>query len=432
MPSLGAPSTPSLRWPNRRSVPESHGALLGSPANRACLSDSTVVRTVRPTDVGGIVESVVQHRLALALEAARLGTWTWDMASGTTVWDFRLEELHGLAPGGFGGTFEDWLASLFPEDRAECLARVERALANPGPYTLLHRTTWPDGSIHHIECRGMVLVDADGTPTGTTGVAIDVTERERHQAAAFEALAHEREVVGVLQRALLPTYTPTDLNVSVARRYLPAEGEHTVGGDWYAILPVDGKLGLGIGDVAGHGLEAVADMAAARFSLRALALHDPSQPERVLERLNECLAVFEPDIMVTALYGILDVESLTWTFANAGHSPALVRHPDGTATFLHQRSDPPLGVRSTYRKHCEQLAPGTTLVLYTDGLFERRAEVIDAGLDRLRAACADGPDDPEALCDHLLETMLGQRPLADDVALLAVKLLEPPRDNPTS
>lgn len=376
-----------------------------------------------------ILEPLLEHRLALAMEAARLGTWTWDMASGTTTWDTRLEELHGLPPGGFGGTFEDWLSSLFPEDRAECLARVEKALAEPGPYVLLHRTTWPDGSIHHIECRGVVLVDADGNPTGTTGVAIDVTARERSQADAFEALAHQREVVGVLQEALLPTYTPTDLNVQVARRYLPATGENTVGGDWYAIVPFDGKLGLAIGDVAGHGLEAVADMAAARFSLRALALHDPSQPERVLARLNECLSVFEPDLMVTALYGVLDLNSNMWVFANAGHSPALVRHPDGTAQFIDRPSDPPLGARATYRQRCEQLRPGTTLVLYTDGLFERRSESIDAGLDRLRVACADAPSDPEELCDYLLETMLGSSPLRDDVALLAVRILDPPNQS---
>jgi PAS domain S-box-containing protein len=368
------------------------------------------------------MERLLEQRLALALEAARLGTWTWDMASGTTKWDERLEELHGLPPGGFGGTFEDWLGSLYPEDRAQCLARVEKALAEPGPYILLHRTTWPDGSIHHIECRGMVLVDDRGQAIGTTGVAADVTERERDQAVAFEALAHEREVVEVLQQALLPSYTPTQFDVQIARRYVPAAGANTVGGDWYAIVPVDDKLGLAVGDVAGHGLEAVADMAAARFSLRALALHDPLEPQRVLERLNESLTVFAPDIMVTALYGILDPQSKTWIFASAGHPPALVRNSDGTAFFVDHRSDPPLGIPCKYDKFCEQLAPETTLVLYTDGLIERKGEPIDVGLDRLRSACADAPDAPEALCDHLLEVMLGSQPLRDDVALLAVKL----------
>src|SRR3954471_16397202 len=140
------------------------------------------------------------------------------MALGTTTWDARLEELHGLAPGQFGGTFEDWLEALYPEDRAECLARVDAALGNPGPYVLHHRTVWPDGSVHHIECRGMVLVDEDGTPTGTTGVAIDVTERERRRAAMADALVDQRELVQTLQRALLPAVIPRVPGVTVTTR----------------------------------------------------------------------------------------------------------------------------------------------------------------------------------------------------------------------
>ena len=257
--------------------------------------------------MGTGVTSLSDYRLALALEAANLGTWTWDMAAGTTAWDVRLEEMHGLPPGGFGGTFEDWLASLYPDDRADCLARVERALADPGPYMLLHRTTWPDGSIHYIECRGRVLTDERGIPTGTTGVAIDVTDREHHKAATSEALAREHELVEVFQQALLPTSLPEVPNTKVAARYMAAQSDAGVGGDWYAVLPLsDGRLGLAIGDVAGHGLDAVADMAAARFSLRALALSDPSGPELVLARLNDVVRVFEGDTMITAIFGVLD------------------------------------------------------------------------------------------------------------------------------
>src|SRR3954454_2931327 len=139
--------------------------------------------------------SVAEQRLALAIDAARLGCWTWDMESGTTRWAERLEEMHGLPPGGFGGTFEDWVAALHAEDRLQCIERVEAALANPGPYILHHRTTWPDGSLHYIECRGTVLVDENGQPTGTTGVAIDVTAREEREAAVTDALAKQRDLV---------------------------------------------------------------------------------------------------------------------------------------------------------------------------------------------------------------------------------------------
>ena len=113
---------------------------------------------------------------------------------GITTWDERLEEMHGLPPGGFGGTFEDWVAALHPFDRAECIALVEAALTNPGPYRLVHRTIWADGSEHVIECRGTVLTDSAGHPTGTTGVAIDVTTREQRAAAVSAALADERQL----------------------------------------------------------------------------------------------------------------------------------------------------------------------------------------------------------------------------------------------
>ena len=343
------------------------------------------------------------------------------MAAGTTAWDVRLEEMHGLPPGGFGGTFEDWLASLYPDDRPDCLARVERALANPGPYMLLHRTTWPDGSIHYIECRGTVLTDERGIPTGTTGVAIDVTDREHHKAATSEALAREHELVEVFQQALLPTSLPEVPNTRVAARYMAAQSDAGVGGDWYAVLPLsDGRLGLAIGDVAGHGLDAVADMAAARFSLRALALSDPSGPELVLARLNDVVRVFEGDTMITAIFGVLDPVAHTWTYASAGHCSALVRDPDGTARWLDEPCDPPLGVATEFRRRRADVPPGSMLVLFTDGLVERRTEPIDRGMERLRRACAAGPDAPEALCTSLAEAMFRDGPVTDDVAMVVV------------
>jgi PAS domain S-box-containing protein len=367
------------------------------------------------------VTSLTDQRLALALDAARLGTWTWDMAAGTTIWDARLEELHGLPPGGFGGTFEDWLASLHPDDRAECVARVERALASPGPYVLLHRTTWPDGSIHYIECRGTVITDDDGQPTGTTGVAIDVTERERRQAITTAALVRERELVGVFQQALLPLSLPQVAGIKIAARYMPSRSDAGVGGDWYAVLPLPGdRLGLAIGDVAGHGLDAVADMAAARFSLRALALTDASAPERVLERLNEVVRVFEGDTMITALFGVLDPNSHTWTYASAGHCPALVRDADGKSVWLDAPCDPPLGVATSFRRRTAEVPSGSTLVFYTDGLIERRTETLDDGMERLRQVCEQGPESPEALSTNLLDVMLRDGPPEDDIAIVVV------------
>jgi PAS domain S-box-containing protein len=363
--------------------------------------------------------TILEHRLQLALDAGQLGTWTWDMAAGRTVWDERLEELHGLEPGGFGGTFEDWVEALHPDDRAECLARVEVALADPAPYILLHRTNLPDGSVRFIECRGTVLTDAEGNPTGTTGIAFDVTDRQHRHAELAEELAHERELVQTLQYVLLPTDLPHVAGAKVAARYLASESSVDVGGDWYAILPLSShELGIAIGDVAGHGLDAVADMASARFSLRALGLSG-APPATVLAQLSQIVQVFDPDTMITALYGTLDTRSRTWTYASAGHCSAVLRDPDGTTRLLDDGCDPPLGIATTFHEHAVELKPGATLVLYTDGLVERRREHIDLGFERLRRACETGPSDPQELCEHLLETVRAE-PTDDDIAIIAV------------
>ena len=224
------------------------------------------------------------------------------------------------------------------------------------------------------------------------------------------------------QRALLPAALPSVPGTAVAARYRAAETNAEVGGDWYAVVGLpDGRLGLAIGDVAGHGLDAVADMAAARFSLRALALTEP-QPDVVLERLNQVVKVFEGDTMITALYGVLDPQQRSWTYAAAGHPPVVVRHPDGTTCLLDEPNDPPLGVATAFQARQVQLEAGATLVLYTDGLIERRREPITTGLERLLRACSTGPAEPAALCDHLLGEMLGDHMTQDDVALLAVTL----------
>jgi sigma-B regulation protein RsbU (phosphoserine phosphatase) len=330
------------------------------------------------------------------------------MASGTTTWDERLESLHGLPPGGFGGTFDDWVAALHPDDRAECIALVEEALANPGTYRLYHRSIWPDGSVHSIECRGTVLTDASGQPIGTTGVAFDVTAQQN--------------VVDTLQRALLPAFLPRVPGVTLASRYRAADDQTDIGGDWYAAISLpDGCVGLAIGDVAGHGLGAVAQMAAARFSLRALAL-DELRPEVVLDRLNNVVRSFHENALITTTYGIVDPREKTWTSATAGHVPPLVRSESGDVSFLDTKPGPPLGVETEFVSTTIGLEGSSHLLLYTDGLIERRKEDLDRGLARLKSVARTAPQDPELFCDAILEGMIGNRTMTDDVALVVVAL----------
>lgn len=159
-----------------------------------------------------------EQRLRLAHEAAQLGSWHWDMAAGVTVWDEQLEAIYGLPPGGFGGTFEAWEATVHPDDRAHVLAVVTQALQERSSYVLRNRTVRPDGAEQWIEAHGKVTTDEHGNPTGTIGCVRDITAdmalREREaEAAARASLLHEvtaelsraitrREVRGVLESRL--------------------------------------------------------------------------------------------------------------------------------------------------------------------------------------------------------------------------------------
>jgi hypothetical protein len=360
------------------------------------------------------------ERLALALEAGDLGTWTWDARTGATVWDARLEGMHALEPGTFGGSFAAWLDAVHPDDRAACVARVEAALAHPGPYTLLYRTVRPDDSVRWLEGRGIVLTDHDGTPTGTIGVVLDVSEREERQAALARRVAEDSRLIQNVQRALLPVRMPRIDGTEFAARYEAAPGS-AIGGDWYAFVPLrEGRLGVAVGDVAGHGLSAVAEMASIRFSLRSLAyFHD--DPTEVLAQLSELVRVFSPDTMITALYGTLDPRSGCFEYALAGHFPPALCGPD-SCELVDAPADPPLGLGEEYHRQELTLPPGTTLLAFTDGILERRTEPISAGLERLAETCATGPRAPGPLCEHVMHEMLDDLANDDDAAVVAVRL----------
>lgn len=146
-----------------------------------------------------------ETRLRLAHEAARLGSWHWDMAAGVAVWDEALELMYGLPPGGFGGTFEAWLGTVHPDDHERVLAVVQEALDTRSPYVLQNRTVRPDGALQWIEAHGKVTVDENGNPSGTIGCVRDITEEKLQQEREQEAAARARllqEVTAELSGAL--------------------------------------------------------------------------------------------------------------------------------------------------------------------------------------------------------------------------------------
>jgi serine phosphatase RsbU (regulator of sigma subunit)/anti-sigma regulatory factor (Ser/Thr protein kinase) len=262
----------------------------------------------------------------------------------------------------------------------------------------------------------------------------EFTEDDRHllQLAADRAalaiehsqLYEQRRLAEALQRTLLPQELGVFPGIDVAARYLPAAHGTSLGGDWYDLFPIGGgRVGIAVGDVVGRGLPAAALMAQLRTTLRAYAF-DGHPPARVVDRLNRMLAYLRPATMTTAAYLILDPERESVEVVSAGHPPPLVIGPDGRASYLPVKGGIALGVSRGSRYVAQEfdVAPGSTVVLFTDGVIEVRGEALDAGLERLRVLAEREHADVEALCDAVIDEMVSDGRPADDVALLAVHL----------
>jgi PAS domain S-box-containing protein len=248
---------------------------------------------------------------------------------------------------------------------------------------------------------------------------------DRAGLAIEHARAYERELsnVEMLQRSLLPDKLPELDGIQVAARYMPGGGN--VGGDWYDAIPLEGgRVGVAMGDVVGHGIGAAALMGQLRHAMRAYALEGHS-PGGVLDRLDRVVRSLDGGQMATLLYLVMEPDHGTVRFASAGHVPPLVISPEGEATYLESAPNPPLGVFDTpeHREIEHHLSPGSTIVLYTDGLVEERGVSIDHGLEALRLAASQDACHPFELCERLVETMLAVHPANDDIAVLALRAL---------
>jgi serine phosphatase RsbU (regulator of sigma subunit) len=250
-------------------------------------------------------------------------------------------------------------------------------------------------------------------------------ETERRQARATRTLAE------TLQRSLL-TDPPRSRHLDIAVRYRPAAREVQIGGDWYdAFVSPAGDTTLVVGDVTGHDWTAAAVAGQLRSMLRGVASAlDHRHPEQVLTGLDRALRETGIGTLATAVVARVEEPPATapdrgrvLRWSNAGHPPPLLIAPDGTATLLERPADLLLGVDADAPRHQHVVAldPGTTVVLYTDGLVERRDASLDVGLVRLLAAAPELARRPvEELCDELLHRL--DPDLTDDIALLAVRV----------
>jgi serine phosphatase RsbU (regulator of sigma subunit) len=224
-----------------------------------------------------------------------------------------------------------------------------------------------------------------------------------------------------LQLSLLPEKLPDIEGVEMCARYLPTAGGE-VGGDWYDVSVLDdGRLALVIGDVSGHGLEAAGTMGELRSVLRAYLL-DADSPADVLSRLNRTVLRVLPHTFATCLVAMLDPATGEGKVASRGHLPLAVVGADGAVELADVALRPPLGAPGRYEPGEDAsftVAPGGGLVLYTDGLVERRREVIDRGLDRLLAA-AGRPGRIDERCDAIVAGCRDPEAL-DDATVLVLR-----------
>jgi serine phosphatase RsbU (regulator of sigma subunit) len=252
------------------------------------------------------------------------------------------------------------------------------------------------------------------------GRAIDRVHRHSQQAQLAEAL----------QRSLL-TDPPALGATAVVVRYVPAAEAARVGGDWYdAFVQRAGSLVVVIGDVVGHDTAAAAAMGQLRGLLRGIAHYSGAGPAEVLRGLDEAIAQMHDETLATAAVARFECDgngsrSLRW--ANAGHPPPMLLAADGTVTVLGEEiGDLMLGVDATAvrKESVVHVPPGATVLLYTDGLVERRDSTLDVGMTRLADHLRELTELPlDALCDGLLRRMLQGTP-QDDAALVAVRLAD--------
>ncbi|MEU9443104.1 SpoIIE family protein phosphatase [Streptomyces sp. NPDC048304] len=227
----------------------------------------------------------------------------------------------------------------------------------------------------------------------------------------------EREAAAELQRHLLPALPHVD-GIASTSRYLPAARDRGAGGDWVDLIPLpDGEVALVVGDVMGKGVRAAAVMGQIRTACRAYAQLGLA-PADVLEQLSVLVDDIAPGSIATCVYAVLDPRRDQLRAAVAGHLPPARRDPAGGVTFLDETVGPPLGVgRHRYAEQEVSLPPGSRLLLYTDGLVERRGRPIDDGLRHLRELLGGPVGEIEADCDSWLDALAGGQH-DDDIALL--------------
>ncbi|MFG2993738.1 SpoIIE family protein phosphatase [Streptomyces sp. NPDC048257] len=294
--------------------------------------------------------------------------------------------------------------------------------------TAKNRTAPGGGSSYTVTCTPVEFPesDTDGEPDPHhTGVLIHLADVTDHAEAVERLRASERrqrEAAVTLQRSLLPQELEQPDDLRIAATYQPGGTEAAVGGDWYDVITLGaGRTALVIGDVMGRGVRAAAVMGQLRTAVRAYARLD-LPPHEVLQLLDGLAAEIDASQIATCVYAVHDPNEGLLAYASAGHLPILVRDEDGTVRRAADPTGPPLGTGGwLHTSGTIPLGPGSTAVLYTDGLVERRGEDIDEGVAALERALSGAQGTPAVICDRLMRALGVDADHDDDVAVMVLQ-----------
>lgn len=420
-----------------------------------------------------------QRRLALLVEAGRgIGTALDVTATAEKITEVAVPEFAATVTVDLARAVLEGEVPATSGSAAMSLVRVARCSADeadqvkpgqqPPPPPLVNHSPveYPSGSPQDrsLSSGGLVVDDATiVVPLRAGNSTLGLVTFTRTGSAAFDSgeveladelvartavsvdnarrFTRERTASLALQRQLLPQHLPERSAVDMAYRYLPTDDLTGVGGDWFDVIPLSGtRVGLVVGDVVGHGLQAAATMGRLRTTVRAFAQMD-MDPVELLSRLDDLVAQSaeeqrgEPgasdgayaDVTTgaTCLYAVYDPVSRRCVMARAGHLPPAVVDPDGRLSFPELPAGPPLGLGGLPFESLEiELPVGSLLALFTDGLVEARDRDIDHGLDTLGRVLRDRHASLDELCDRAVAELLPSGPAADDTALLLIRTRE--------
>ncbi|MBQ1098525.1 SpoIIE family protein phosphatase [Streptomyces sp. b94] len=285
------------------------------------------------------------------------------------------------------------------------------------PRTLKSRKA-PDGRSYTFTCTPVT----EGGSGGVLVFATDVTDHAEAAARLRASESRQRETAVTLQRSLLPQELEEPDDLRVAATYHPGGTEAAVGGDWYDVITLGGgRTALVIGDVMGRGVRAAAVMGQLRTAVRAYARLD-LPPHEVLQLLDGLATEIDANQIATCVYAIHDPNEGRLVYASAGHLPILVRDENGNVQRADEPTGPPLGTGGwVHSSGSIALTPGSTAVLYTDGLVERRNEDLDEGIAALERALSGATGTPQVVCDRLVRSAGVTPDHDDDVAVLVLQ-----------